>query len=70
MIQQPRDTKSGKFGSEYKEKRGEVIALRLPQSLDQEVRDRAGWKSAADNYKLKEYVEAAIREKLERDSTV
>ena len=62
---QPRATK-GRFASPYPERRGEAIALRLPQSLDRSLREMVGWQSKADNASLKAWVEAAILEKLER----
>lgn len=40
MAQQPR-LASGKFGSPYKEPRGDAIAMRLPASLDKLVREEA-----------------------------
>lgn len=65
---QPRATQ-GRFASPYAERRGEAIALRLPQSLDQSLREIVGWQSKADNATLKDWVEAAIAEKLERHQT-
>jgi hypothetical protein len=65
---QPRATQ-GRFASPYAERRGEAIALRLPQSLDQSLREIVGWQSKADNSSLKAWVEAAIAEKLERHQT-
>ena len=65
---QPRATQ-GRFASPYTERRGEAIALRLPQSLDQSLREIVGWESKADNATLKAWVEAAIAEKLERHHT-
>jgi hypothetical protein len=56
-IVQPRE--NGRFGSPYKERRGEPISLRLPQSLDHHLRVVAG-------EGLKDWVEQAIREKLAR----
>lgn len=56
-ITQPRN--GGKFASPYKERRGNPISLRLPQSLDQHIRVVAG-------PDLKDWVEQAIREKLAR----
>jgi len=58
-MKQPRIT-GGKFGSQYKERRGDVIALRLPQSLDEALRAAAG-----DN--LKTWVEEAIALKLKHE---
>ena len=54
----------GRFESTYKEPRGDVIALRLPQSLDQKVRAAAGWKSKEDNTKLKKWIEKALESAL------
>ena len=62
---QPRSPR-GRFSSQYKERRGETIALRLPESLDQQLREAAGWKSKDDNRALKDWVEQAIAEKLGR----
>jgi hypothetical protein len=62
---QPR-AQRGRFASPYNERRGAAIALRLPQSIDQSLRKIVGWRSKADNPTLKAWVEAAIREKLER----
>ncbi len=56
----------GKFKSKYKEKRGNAIALRLPESVDQATRTAAGWNSPADNPKLKHWIEDAIAEKLKK----
>ncbi|MGJ3250291.1 MAG: hypothetical protein ACFE0J_04025 [Elainellaceae cyanobacterium] len=64
-VNQPR-TETGKFESTYSERRGQAIALRLPQSLDAEVRKVVGWQSAADNAALRAWVEAAIIEKIQR----
>ena len=64
--EQPRNPQS-KFQSQYKERRGEAIALRLPLSVDEKVRAAANWQDKADNPKLKAWIEAAIREKLARD---
>ena len=58
-MKQPR--LKGKFGSPYKEPRGEPIALRLPISLDQSVREVAG-----DD--LKNWLKQAIAEKLARET--
>lgn len=62
---QPRAPR-GRFASPYAERRGEAIALRLSQSLDQALRATVGWRSKADNAALKAWVEEAIAEKLER----
>ena len=62
-MQQPR-TKKGKFESQYKEKRGQPISIRLPESLDQKLRDAIGWESSADNPKLKQWLEDAIAARL------
>ncbi|MGJ3246818.1 MAG: hypothetical protein ACFE0I_12170 [Elainellaceae cyanobacterium] len=64
-VNQPR-AETGKFERKYPERRGQAIALRLPQSLDAEVRKVVGWQSAADNAALKAWVEAAIVEKIQR----
>ena len=63
---QPRNAQS-KFQSQYKERRGDAIALRLPVSLDEQVRTAANWLDKTDNPKLKAWIETALREKLERD---
>lgn len=55
-MSQPRAA-GGKFGSQYKEKRGAAIALRLPISLDEAVRAAAG-------EELKAWIEDAIALKL------
>ena len=62
-MQQPR-SKTGKFESQYKEKRGQPISIRLPESLDQKLRDAVGWSSSADNPKLKQWLEDAIAARL------
>lgn len=54
----------GRFESIYSEPRGEAIALRLPQSLDERLRKAVGWQSKDDNDKLKAAVEAAIKKFL------
>lgn len=64
-MNQPRG-QSGRFSSRYAERRGDAIALRLPLSLDQTLRQVVGWESKADNAVLKAWVEAAIAEKLSR----
>lgn len=64
-LEQPR-TATGRFVSCYAERRGDAIALRLPQSLDRRLRDAVGWQSKADNKALTAWVEAAIFEKLQR----
>jgi hypothetical protein len=58
QMKQPRV--KGKFGSPYKEPRGEPIALRLEKSLDEAVREVAG-------SNLNDWVRSAIAEKLERE---
>ena len=63
-MQQPR-TKKGKFGSPYPERRGKPISIRLPESLDQQLRELVGWQSSADNPKLKQWLEEAISDKLQ-----
>lgn len=65
-LDQPR-AHNGRFDSHYHEPRGEAIALRLPKSLDTELRQTVGWASREDNPALKAWVEAAIAEKLHRD---
>ncbi|MEM9009216.1 MAG: hypothetical protein AAGE59_37660 [Cyanobacteria bacterium P01_F01_bin.86] len=65
QLRQPR-TATGQFVSHYVERRGNAIALRLPQSLDHQLRETVGWQSKADNRALTAWVEAAILEKLER----
>jgi len=62
---QPR-TPTGQFVSGYAERRGAAIALRLPQSLDAQVRQAVGWQSKADNKALTAWIEAAILEKLQQ----
>jgi hypothetical protein len=62
-MQQPRN-KKGTFESQYKEKRGQPIAIRLPESLDAQLRDTVGWKSSEDNPKLKQWIEEAISTQL------
>ena len=66
-MQQPR-TKKGKFESQYKEKRGQPISIRLPESLDQKLRDAVGWESSADNPKLKHWLENAIATQLSKNA--
>jgi hypothetical protein len=56
-MEQPRDTKSGQFRQTGMEPKGDPIALRLPRSLDTQLREVAG----AD---LKRWIETAIAEKL------
>ena len=63
FMQQPR-TKKGTFESQYKERRGQPISIRLPESLDQKLRDAVGWESSADNPKLKQWLEDAIAARL------
>jgi hypothetical protein len=65
-VDQPR-TETGRFESKYEEPRGNAIALRLPQSLDVELRKVVGWNSKEDNAALKAWIEAAIFEKLQRE---
>ena len=62
-MQQPR-TKKGTFESQYRERRGQPIALRLPESLDARLRDAVGWKSSGDNPQLKQWIEEAIAARL------
>jgi hypothetical protein len=57
MKKQPR--KGGRFASPYAESRGPLISLRLPVSIDQQLRIVAG-----EN--VKDWIEQAIREKLAR----
>ncbi|PSN19879.1 hypothetical protein C7271_04975 [filamentous cyanobacterium CCP5] len=64
-FEQPRAA-TGRFVSCYAERRGDAIALRLPQSLDRRLRSAVGWQSKADNKALTAWVEAAISEKLQR----
>lgn len=66
-FEQPRAA-TGRFLSCYPERRGDAIALRLPQSLDRRLREVVGWHSKADNKALTAWVEAAILEKLQRHS--
>ncbi|MEL6382461.1 MAG: hypothetical protein AAFQ89_08305 [Cyanobacteria bacterium J06626_18] len=66
QFQQPRAA-TGQFISRYVERRGSAIALRLPQSLDHQLRETVGWQSKADNKALTAWVEAAILEKLQRE---
>lgn len=65
-LNQPRG-QAGRFASMYAEKRGDAIALRLPLSLDQALRQVVGWQSKADNAVLKAWVEDAIAQKLLND---
>ncbi|PSB29915.1 hypothetical protein [Stenomitos frigidus] len=61
MKDQPR-LSQGTFASQYKERRGAAaIALRLPVSLDAQVRAAAGWQSKEDNEALRVWVEQACR---------
>ena len=64
MKKQPR-TGTGNFGSPYKEPRGDLIAFRLPKSLDNRLRAVVGWRSKADNQKLHEFIAKAVRKELE-----
>lgn len=57
---QPRTNVTNKFASPYPEVRGEPISFRLPRSLDSALRSRVGWKSKADNPKLKAAIENAL----------
>ncbi|MBD0334941.1 MAG: hypothetical protein ICV62_05595 [Cyanobacteria bacterium Co-bin13] len=66
---QPRG-EAGRFASMYEEKRGDAIALRLPVSLDQALRQAVGWQSKADNATLKAWIEEAIVAKLEQEQEV
>ncbi len=68
FMQQPR-TKKGTFESQYKERRGQPISIRLPESLDQKLRDAVGWKSSEDNPKLKQWLEDAIMARLSEQKT-
>ena len=60
---QPR-TDKGTFESQYKERRGQPIALRLPGNLDKKLREVVGWESGEDNPKLKQWIEEAIAARL------
>ncbi len=66
-VNQPR-TATGRFGQKGNEPRGAAIALRLPKSLDLQLRQAAGWQSKADNAALRRWLEAAIAEKLSRSN--
>ena len=68
-MQQPR-TKKGTFESQYKERRGQPIALRLPESLDAQLRDAVDWKTSEDNPKLKQWIEEAIAARLSEHNSV
>ncbi len=59
-MRQPR--LRGKFSSQYREPRGKPLALRLPESLDKELRELAG-----DN--LKQWVEDAIALKIKQEKS-
>lgn len=63
MSNQPR-TEKGQFGQKTTEKRGDAIALRLPASLDAQVRTAAGWQSSADNTALRDWVEGACKDRV------
>lgn len=65
-MMQPR-TKSGVFASPYTEPRGAAISLRLPKTLDEQLRAHVCWHSVIDNPQLRAFVEAAIQEKLDRE---
>ncbi|MBD2259810.1 hypothetical protein [Pseudanabaena sp. FACHB-2040] len=65
-LNQPRG-EAGRFASMYQEKRGDAIALRLPVSLDQALRQAVGWQSKADNATLKAWIEDAIAAKLKEE---
>ena len=67
-MQQPR-TEKGTFASQYQERRGQPIALRLPKSLDAQLRGAVGWKSSEDNPKLKQWIEEAIAAHLSKNNT-
>jgi hypothetical protein len=67
MKQQPR-AKTGIFASPYNEPRGEAIALRLPRTLDEQLRGTVGWLGTEDNPKLRAFIEEAVREKLAKQS--
>lgn len=56
---QPRGSRS-RFASPYDERRGEPISFRLPISLDLSLRSAVGWRSSADNPRLKAAVENAL----------
>ena len=56
-MEQPRDAKTGKFGQTGKEPKGPPIALRLPRSLDSQLREAAG-------PDVNSWIERAIAEKL------
>jgi hypothetical protein len=58
-MDQPRI--KGKFAQKETERRGDAIALRLPASLDAQVREAAGWQSGADNTALRDWVEGACK---------
>lgn len=62
-MKQPRTVK-GTFASQYPEKRGEPISLRLPKNLDKKLREVVGWQSKEDNLKLKMWLEKTIAEAL------
>jgi hypothetical protein len=66
-MQQPRN-KKGTFESQYKERRGQPIAIRLPESLDAQLRNAVGWKSSEDNPKLKQWIEQAIAGRLSENN--
>lgn len=57
---QPRSSVKQRFASPYAEVRGEPISFRLPRSLDVALRSRVGWRSKADNPKLKAAIENAL----------
>lgn len=62
MVAQPH---AGMFQSPYEERRGDAIALRLPVSLDAQVRQAAGWQSKADNIALRDWIEGACQQRAE-----
>jgi hypothetical protein len=62
-MKQPR-TEKGTFESQYQERRGQPISIRLPESLDTKLRKVVGWESSADNPKLKQWIEEAIAARL------
>jgi hypothetical protein len=67
-MQQPR-TDKGTFESQYSERRGQPISLRLPENLDRKLREAVSWESGADNPKLKQWIEEAIAAKLSDTAT-
>jgi len=63
MDSQPRTAK-GKYGVKAGELKGDAIALRLPASLDVQVRESAGWSSKGDNDLLRAWVEGACKDRV------